>query len=157
MLAAADAGGVFIWDGVMFVHHARMASMRAALDAPSFGRVLKVASGFSFRGDANFLQNDIRVKADADPLGCIGDLGWYNIRFALWAFDFELPATARATCLVAAASGVPIDACVQLSWSDGRVCHFDNSFVTAFRYACLICCHLGVAALNFSFSSMSLI
>ena len=65
--------------------------------------------------------------------GCIGDLGWYNIRFALWAFGFELPATASAVCQRAAASGVPLDATVILTWADGRVCHWDNSFTTAFR------------------------
>jgi predicted dehydrogenase len=119
--------------GVMFVHHARMASMRASLDTATFGRPIKIASGFSFRGDEHFLNNDIRVKADGDPLGCIGDLGWYNIRFALWAFGFDLPAKARATCLKKSAAGIPIDVNVELTWADGRLCHFDNSFVTAFR------------------------
>jgi hypothetical protein len=52
----------------MFVHHERMAAMRAAIDAPSFGRVQKVASGFSFCGDADFHANNIRVHADLDPL-----------------------------------------------------------------------------------------
>jgi hypothetical protein len=52
----------------MFVHHERMAAMRAAIDAPAFGRVQKVASGFSFRGDADFHANNIRVHANLDPL-----------------------------------------------------------------------------------------
>ena len=27
--------------------------------------------------DAEFFATNIRVKRDADPLGCVGDLGWY--------------------------------------------------------------------------------
>ena len=36
-------------------------------------------------------------------------------------------------CQRAAASGVPLDATVLLTWADGRVCHWDNSFTTVFR------------------------
>ena len=34
---------------------------------------------------------------DLEPLGCLGDLGWYNVRLSLWAFKYELPAKVRAT------------------------------------------------------------
>jgi hypothetical protein len=40
---------------------------------------------------------DIRFKVDLEPLGCLGDLGWYNVRLSLWAFKYELPAKVRAT------------------------------------------------------------
>jgi predicted dehydrogenase len=80
--------------------------------------------------------------------GCIGDLGWYNIRFALWAFGFELPATASAVCQRAAASGVPLDATVILTWADGRVCHWDNSFTTAFRQWAEVAGETGVLRLD---------
>ncbi len=26
-----------------------------------------------------------------EPAGCLGDLGWYNIRFALWAMNWQMP------------------------------------------------------------------
>ena len=130
--AAARAANVVLWDGVMFSHSARLPAMRAALDAPAFGRPTKVVSAFSFAGDAAFLENNIRVSADGDPLGCVGDLGWYNVRFALFVFR-DLPASASAVATASTAAGVPHDVSVRLVWADGRHAHFDNSVVTAFR------------------------
>ena len=66
-------------------------------------------------GSQPFLNDNIRVKANADPLGALGDLGWYCIRIGLLAFsglqatDFEsgadlgqkwrmLPRRVTATC-----------------------------------------------------------
>jgi len=132
-LAAARARGVVLWDGVMFAHSPRLAALTAALADPAFGRPSKVVSAFSFNGGPDFLATNIRVKADADPLGCVGDLGWYNIRFALAAFGYDLPATASALAGASTPEGVPLDAVVRLAWADGRSSHFDNSFTTAFR------------------------
>ena len=70
---------------------------------------------FSFKGDERFFVDNIRVKANADPLGALGNLGWYCIRIGLLAFsglqaaDFEsgadlgqkwrmLPRRVTATC-----------------------------------------------------------
>jgi hypothetical protein len=41
------------------------------------GRISRIVSHFSFKGDEGFLQGgDIRTSAAAEPLGCLGDLGW---------------------------------------------------------------------------------
>ncbi len=37
------------------------------------------------------MTQNIRVSSDLEPLGCLGDLGWYNIRFALWVMREQLP------------------------------------------------------------------
>lgn len=37
---------------------------------------MRVNSSFSFKGDASFLNNDIRCKINGDPLGALGDLSW---------------------------------------------------------------------------------
>ena len=49
-----------------------------------------------FTGDAGFLANDIRVKKGLDGLGCLGDMGWYCVRAALWAYGFEKPVSVSA-------------------------------------------------------------
>ena len=36
------------------------------------------------------------MSKDLDGLGCLGDMGWYNIRAALWAYEFELPQFVQA-------------------------------------------------------------
>jgi predicted dehydrogenase len=141
MMAAAAAAGVFVWDGVMFVHHARMGMMRAVLASQPFGRVSAVVSGFSFFGGDEFLRTNIRVQKGLDDLGCVGDLGVYNCRFSLHAMNagvadvraWELPATATGTCHKASDSGVPLDASVLLTWADGRTSAWHNSFLAAFR------------------------
>lgn len=43
-----------------------------------------------------FLKGDIRMSKELDGLGCLGDMGWYNIRAALWVHDFELPQFVQA-------------------------------------------------------------
>jgi len=46
--------------------------------------------------DADFLANDVRTRKDGDALGCYGDIGWYCIKAALWAFQFETPELVQA-------------------------------------------------------------
>lgn len=73
------------------------------------GRLLKDSSSLSKKhsrrlqptnvgsaGDAEFLANDIRVKKGLDGLGCLGDMGWYCVRAALWAYGFEKPVSVSA-------------------------------------------------------------
>lgn len=75
--------GLVFMDGVMFHHHRRMQRIVRHINDPVFGKVSRITSGFSFPSDDSFRKSDIRTSADGDPLGCVGDLGWYNIRFSL--------------------------------------------------------------------------
>ena len=79
--ACRDAGVQFM-DGLMFMHHERMRHVESTLHRLGPEPDL-VTSRFSFRGDAAFFEDNIRGDADAEPLGCVGDLGWYCIRIAL--------------------------------------------------------------------------
>ncbi|KDD71977.1 hypothetical protein H632_c4067p0, partial [Helicosporidium sp. ATCC 50920] len=46
---------------------------------------------------------------DGDPLGALGDLGWYCVRASLWAADWALPASVAAhPGWVRTSEGVPI-------------------------------------------------
>ncbi len=116
LLRAFKANGLVFMDGVMFMHHPRLQRLLAALPALGAGGARNVSSAFSFRGDADFFAHNIRCAADGDPLGCIGDLGWYNTRASLAVFGYEMPATARCVVHQANAQGVPLHASCTLAW-----------------------------------------
>src|SRR5262249_25694236 len=62
-------------------------------------------SHFSFKAPDDFVANNIRASGELEPLGCLGDLGWYNVRFSLWVMGGELPE--RVTGRVLAEQGRP--------------------------------------------------
>ena len=53
-----------------------------------------------------------------DPLGCLGDVGWYCIRFGMAAFK-STPAYVRARVWEATDGGVPTDMDCDVSFSRG--------------------------------------
>lgn len=74
--------------------------MRATLDdGKSVGGIRRITSQFSFHGDETFLQENIRAHSALEPHGCLGDLGWYCIRFTLWAMNWQPPIASRAAFL----------------------------------------------------------
>jgi predicted dehydrogenase len=115
MLDACRANKVQFMDGVMFMHSQRLALMRQTLDdRQSVGDILRITSQFSFKGSDEFLKQNIRVSGELEPLGCLGDLGWYNIRFSLWAMNERLPERVSGRILAEHGRGdsgqpVPID------------------------------------------------
>lgn len=79
-------------DGVMFMHSRRLEKIREALnDSDGFGQLKRITSAFSFYGDEAFYAQNIRGNSAMEPFGCLGDLGWYCIRLALWAMNEKLP------------------------------------------------------------------
>jgi predicted dehydrogenase len=92
MISACQKHNVQFMDGVMFMHSRRLEHMRATLDAGErVGRIRRIATQFSFLGSEEFVQNNIRMSNQLEPLGCLGDLGWYNLRFTLWAMKYQMP------------------------------------------------------------------
>src|SRR6185295_11154609 len=92
MLEACRRHRVQFMDGVMFMHSRRLDRMRAVLDdGASVGGVKRITSTFSFRAPAEFFARNIRANSVLDPYGCLGDLGWYCLRFALWVMRGQLP------------------------------------------------------------------
>jgi predicted dehydrogenase len=106
MLAACQRNQVQFMDGVMFMHSQRLALLRRTLDdGASVGTIRRIASQFSFKAPPEFLASNIRVQHDLEPLGCLGDLGWYNVRFCLWAQNERLPERVTGRILAQHACG----------------------------------------------------
>jgi predicted dehydrogenase len=133
ILQACRKHGVQFMDGVMFMHSGRLPLLRQVLDDPQeIGTVLRVASHFSFKASEDFWKQNIRVSSDLEPLGCLGDLGWYNIRFSLWLLNEQLPefVTGRILGQHARSEGppVPVDFTGELFFRSGASASFYCSF-----------------------------
>jgi predicted dehydrogenase len=92
MLHSCERHKVQFMDGVMFMHSPRLARVREILDdEKSIGRVRRITSAFSFYPGKAFFDTNIRANGALEPTGCLGDLGWYCIRFALWTMKWQMP------------------------------------------------------------------
>lgn len=131
MIEACAAAGVQFMDGVMFMHSARMKALREALDDHStVGELRRITSQFTFLAPDDFFGENIRASGELEPLGCLGDLGWYNVRLALWAMRYQLPE--RVTGRLLAAHGdaqVPTDFSGELFFAGGVSASFYCSFL----------------------------
>ncbi len=92
MLAACEANRVQFMDGVMFMHSARLNTLRSVLDdGKTVGDMRRITTAFTFAQAPEFFTDNIRVHSVLEPLGCLGDLGWYCIRFILWLMRWQMP------------------------------------------------------------------
>lgn len=136
MLQKAVESHKFLMDGTMFVHSGRMKSfLEYCADEDNLGTVDRINADFTFCGDENFFRNDIRTKVDGDPLGCIGDLGWYCVRMGLLVFGHtgRKPISAQATQYKTNGEGVPMDVTCLVHFTDNCVLSFHCSFRHNFR------------------------
>lgn len=96
IIDAANAAGVQFMDGVMFMHSSRLQAMRSVLDdGASVGDIRRITSHFSFDADAAWVERNSAVE----PAGCLGDVGWYSIRLALFAMQYSMPVEVRGRIL----------------------------------------------------------
>ncbi|HEY4417260.1 MAG TPA: Gfo/Idh/MocA family oxidoreductase [Verrucomicrobiae bacterium] len=136
MIAACEKHGVQFMDGVMFMHGPRLAKVREVLaDNVSVGAIRRISSAFSFYPDKpDFFKNNIRANGALEPTGCLGDLGWYSIRFALWTLNWQLPHTVTAKILAQSEAlpgrpSAPTDVSVELFFADDVSVSFYSSFL----------------------------
>lgn len=134
VLAACRARGVQFMDGVMFHHSARTARVLEIIgDGLTVGEVRRIATQFSFLAPPDFARTNIRADAGLEPQGCVGDLGWYCIRFILLALGGRLPERVVARCFATlrapgAAAAVPAEVAAELLYADGVSASFYCSF-----------------------------
>ncbi len=137
MLAACKQNSVQFMDGVMFMHSPRLEKVREVLsDDKGVGSIRRIASTFSFYPvDESFFKSNIRLNGALEPDGCLGDLGWYSIRFALWTLNWQLPHTVTAKILSQSDaspdnSSVPTEFSAELIFEGGISFEFYCSFLT---------------------------
>jgi len=139
MLSACAKKRVQFMDGVMFMHSPRLPQVRKVLaDGKSVGGIRRISSAFNFLGHGGFSKTNIRVNGALEPAGCLGDLGWYNIRFSLWAMNWKLPHTVTGKILSqsAATDGrvpSPMEFSGELFFDGGVSAGFYCSFVAQFQ------------------------
>jgi predicted dehydrogenase len=137
MLAACERHRVQLMDGVMFMHSRRLDALRQVLDdGESVGTIRRIAAQFSFDAAEDFVASNVRADSRLEPHGCLGDLGWYTIRFALWAMKFEMPTEVTARCLAeegapGSPEKVPFEMSGEMLFPGGVSASFYCSFRTA--------------------------
>lgn len=135
MIDACSENNVQFMDGVMFMHNKRMEKMRDCIEAGDLGDLRRIAAQFSFCAPEDFLSGNIRVNSELEPQGCLGDLGWYTIRFTLWAMNYEMPVSVTGRTIADHGSGdspdkVPTEFSGELIFPSGVTASFYNSFRT---------------------------
>jgi predicted dehydrogenase len=136
MVAACAQHRVQFMDGVMFMHSRRLNLIREVLDAGQHvGTLRRIATSFSFCAPEEFFTGNIRGDSRLEPHGCLGDLGWYNIRFALWALKWQLPRQVIGRILsqtnrADGAGSVPTEFSAELFFQNGPSMTFYCSFIT---------------------------
>lgn len=129
---AADASGVQFMDGVMFMHSTRLEAMRRVLDDhTSVGELRRITSHFSFVADDEWIHRNSVIE----PAGCLGDVGWYNIRLIQFALNYEMPIEVRGRILKGVerpdGSGItPIEFEGELLFDNGVSATLYNAFST---------------------------
>jgi len=135
ILVVCRRNGVQFMDGVMFTHSGRFDQVRKVLsDGESVGRIRRIVSQFSFAAPPEFFQGNIRAHSGLEPLGCLGDLGWYCIRFTLGMLDEKLPRQVCGHVLAShgrpdTSASVPTEFSAELFYPEGVSASFYCSFL----------------------------
>ena len=136
MVEACRTNKVQFMDGVMFMHSGRLAKIREALaDESNVGTIRRLASQFSFCAPEDFLTGNIRMHSGLEPHGCLGDLGWYPIRFFLWLMNWQMPKSVTGRMLTSqgradSPDSVPLEFSGELFFDGGVSASFYCSFIT---------------------------
>lgn len=144
MTEACTNNNVQFMDGIMYMHSSRLPAMEAKLqESNSIGDIRRISGNFSFNGPEEFQSGNIRTASNLEPQGCLGDLGWYQIRFALWALKYKMPKTVIGRMLTSlkrdgSPSPVPMEFSLDLFYEDGVTVNFYSSFITEHQQACTI-------------------
>jgi predicted dehydrogenase len=135
ILDACEQKGVQWMDGTMWYHSQRTKHLEGVLDRGDIGPVSKVSAAFTFAAPDEAWLNGGNGRTDKtrEPMGCLGDQGWYPLAAILWAYRWELPqrvmaisTTKNTVDTIVACSGV-------LWFSNGRTGYFDCGVTSAHR------------------------
>ncbi|MDB4413039.1 Gfo/Idh/MocA family oxidoreductase [Pirellulaceae bacterium] len=144
MIAACEKNGVQFMDGIMYLHSKRFAAMKETLnDGQSVGDIRRICGNFSFNGPEEFQAGNIRTASNLEPQGCLGDLGWYQIRFALWAMNYEMPTKVIGRMISEhkrddSPNPVPMEFSLDLFFANNVTANFYSSFITEHQQSCTV-------------------
>lgn len=130
IVAACRENNVAFMDGTHFVHHPRTHDIRQNRD-DRLGFVWSVASAFQFNlAD----RGNIRFNPVLEPMGAIGDAGWYNMRAAVEYLPSDVVLdTVSAHLRRDKETGAAISGTGVLDFTDGSTstwnCGFDSGAV----------------------------
>lgn len=135
IVAACRDNDVAFMDGTHFVHHPRTLDIKQNR-VERLGTVWSVASAFQFNLPD---RGNIRFNPELEPMGAIGDAGWYNMRAAVEYLppDVELD-TVSSHLRRDEQTGAAISGTGVLEFTDGSTstwnCGFDSgAFVSDLR------------------------
>ncbi|MGA3283579.1 MAG: Gfo/Idh/MocA family oxidoreductase [Verrucomicrobiota bacterium] len=140
MLSACRKKRVQFMDGVMFAHNPRLNRICEVLDdGRSVGRIKRIMSNFSFHLGEDRFPTNVRTDSRLEPAGCLGDIGWYCIRFALYALHGRLPREVTGRILSQrggdrSPSPVPTDFSAELIFDDDTSAGFYCSFIAEYQH-----------------------
>ena len=125
MTDAAAEQGVLFMDATHFVHHPRTAAIRQAVpDAVGTPKSLHTAFYFPFDDKAN-----IRFDQSQEPMGAVGDMGWYSMRAVV---EYLQPTgeltTASAVAEEDAATGAIVRVSGLVGFASGESSTFDVGY-----------------------------
>jgi predicted dehydrogenase len=134
MIAECAKSNVQFMDGTMFMHHPRLAQMQQSIQRGDIGEIRHITAQFSFHGGDEFARTNIRTDGDLEPMGALGDVGWYCVRMILWAMGFQEPHTVTARVFstmqnAKAQRSVPAEMSAELLFAGGASAQFHCSFV----------------------------
>lgn len=154
MIEACQQAGVQFMDGVMFDHSKRIAEICRSLESQeSIGKLRRISTHFSFSGDQSFQQSNIRTDSVLEPHGCLGDLGWYCIRFTLRAAGLRMPTHVSARTITPlrgkqSEGEVPGEFSAEMQFEDGLSAAFYCSFLTNNQQTALLSGDDGYVTVN---------
>ena len=128
--AACRDNNVAFMDGTHFVHHPRTLDIKASREA-RLGFTWSVASAFQFNLPD---RGNIRFNPELEPMGAIGDAGWYNMRAAVeYLSPDAVLDTVSSHLRRDAQTGAAISGTGVLDFTDGSTstwnCGFDSGAV----------------------------
>ncbi|CAN0913626.1 Uncharacterized oxidoreductase At4g09670 [Linum grandiflorum] len=121
VLEACERNGVQFMDATMWLHHPRTKMMKEEFISDSklvgkIGLIHTTATAFIPR---QFFETPIPGRPAMDPLGALGEMGWYAIGAVLWAKDLHLPSSVTALPdITRSSTGVILSCSAQLHYED---------------------------------------
>lgn len=124
--AACRKNNVAFMDGTHFSHHPRTTTLRNELDS-LVGERRRVDSVFQFNIRNN---SNIRMQPKLEPMGAIGDAGWYNMRAIVEYIDSDAKLNGLSTYIRRSSeTGAVVGATGIIAFKDGSTstwsCGFD--------------------------------